>query len=64
MKKDMEKKRRFPSIGVRFACCNRYVRLYMSPERKRYVLHCPHCGKKAVFEKDPDAPEVDFFEVG
>lgn len=54
---------RLPWVGVRFACCNRYVRLYMARERKEYVLHCPHCGKRAVFVKAPDAPFVDFFEV-
>ena len=57
------KKERLPSVGVRFACCNRYVRLYMGRNRRKYVLHCPGCGRKAVFVKDPNAPQVDFFEV-
>lgn len=48
---------------MRFACCNQYVRLHMGAQRKRYVLHCPRCGKRVEFVKDPQAPPVDFFEV-
>ncbi|HEV2293368.1 MAG TPA: hypothetical protein VGR35_05900 [Tepidisphaeraceae bacterium] len=38
-----------PFIGVRFACCDVYVRIYRSPDGKRYRGHCPRCAKPVNF---------------
>ena len=38
-----------PYIGVRFACCNVYVRIYRSADGKHYRGGCPRCGVPVSF---------------
>jgi len=53
-----------PFIGVRFACCNVYSRLYLVHNKKEYSLACPKCGRRAFFVADRNAPPDRFIEVG
>ncbi len=38
-----------PYVGVRFACCDVYVRIYRSPDGTSYRGHCPRCAKPVNF---------------
>ena len=38
-----------PFVGVRFACCEVYVRIYRTPDGKSYRGHCPRCAKPVNF---------------
>jgi len=35
-----------PFLGVRYANCQTYGRLYMNDEKSAYVGSCPRCGKR------------------
>ena len=52
-----------PYIGVRFACCDVYVRIYRSPDGKSYRGHCPRCAKPVNFVVGPGGTEARTFVV-
>jgi hypothetical protein len=48
-------------LGVNFACCGVYARIYVHPERKAYLGHCPRCGKPVQIKIGPGGTEERFF---
>ncbi|WP_148073063.1 hypothetical protein [Bythopirellula goksoeyrii] len=50
-----------PFLGVNFACCGVYSRVYPNTERSAYVGHCPRCARKVRFEIGPGGSDSRFF---
>jgi hypothetical protein len=36
-------------VGVHFACCEVYSRVYINRQQTAYVGHCPRCGRRVEF---------------
>lgn len=53
-----------PYVGVRFACCDVYVRIYRSPDGTSYRGHCPRCAKPVNFIVGPGGTDARTFVVG
>jgi len=50
-------------VGVRFACCDVYVRIYCSPDGKSYRGHCPRCANPVNFVVGPGGTDARTFVV-
>jgi hypothetical protein len=48
-------------LGVNFACCGAYARIYVNPERNAYLGHCPRCGRPVQIKIGPGGTEQRFF---
>jgi hypothetical protein len=48
-------------LGVHFACCDAYSRVYANRERTAYVGHCPRCAKRIEFKIGPGGTDARFF---
>ena len=48
-------------LGVNFACCGVYARIYVHPERNAYLGHCPRCGKPVQIKIGPGGTDERFF---
>ena len=58
----MAEKRKF--IGLRFRCCQTYVRAYKNRQGDAYVASCPRCGRPVRIGIDPKrGTDARFFEV-
>lgn len=53
--------RRF--VGVRFACCDVYSRIYINREGTAYQGNCPRCMKKLTLKVGPGGTDARFFTV-
>jgi hypothetical protein len=42
-----------PWIGVQFACCGIYARVYRRIDTHFYLVKCPHCGQKSTVRVAP-----------
>ncbi len=54
--------RRF--VGIHFACCDVYSRIYVNRQETAYVGHCPQCMKKVELKIGPGGTEARFFRAG
>jgi hypothetical protein len=52
-------RRRF--VGVRFACCDVYVRVYLNRAETAYQGHCPRCSKRIELKVAPGGTDERFF---
>ncbi len=50
-----------PFIGVRFACCDVYTRIYVNSERSAYVGNCPRCSRRIQMKIGPGGTDSRFF---
>ena len=48
-------------LGVHFACCDAYARIYPNREMTKYVGHCPRCAKRVEFAIGPGGTDARFF---
>ncbi len=50
-----------PYLGVSFACCGVYTRVYVNQAGTHYVGHCPRCARRVEFRIGPDGSENRFY---
>ncbi len=53
------RERRF--IGIHFACCDRYARIYVNRDETAYVGRCPRCTKQVKLTIGPGGTSERFF---
>lgn len=56
---DIAATRRF--VGIRFACCDLYVRVYINREGTAYQGNCPRCAKRVELQIAPGGSDARFF---
>jgi hypothetical protein len=47
-------------LGIHFACCGVYSRIYANHERTAYVGHCPKCARRAEVKIGPGGSDTRF----
>jgi hypothetical protein len=50
-----------PFVGIRFACCDVYLRIYLNREKSAYIGHCPRCWKQVRLRVGPGGTNARFF---
>ena len=50
-----------PFVGMHFACCGVYARLYINRAGTGYEGHCPRCGRPARVLIGPNGSDSRFF---
>lgn len=50
-------------LGIHFACCSVYARIYVNRTKSSYVGHCPRCGRRVEFQIGPGGTDSRFFSV-
>ncbi|GJQ25982.1 MAG: hypothetical protein HBSAPP02_10140 [Phycisphaerae bacterium] len=53
-----------PWIGIHFACCGHYIRVYRRPNETRYVAKCPNCHRRAVLKVAANGTSARIFRAG
>jgi hypothetical protein len=57
--RDAHRTRQF--VGVHFACCDVYSRIYINRQRTAYVGYCPRCTKRVELKIGPGGTDSRFF---
>jgi len=52
-----------PFLGIHFACCEVYGRVYLNRAKTLYFGNCPHCARQVRFRVGPGGTEARFFTV-
>ena len=50
-----------PFLGVHFACCGIYARVYINRAGTHYVGYCPRCARRVAFRISADGMDHRFF---
>ena len=58
-----EKKEQRKFIGVKFNCCNVYLRIYPNKEGTAYEGRCPKCFRPVKFKIGTGGTDHRFFEA-
>ncbi|RIK72952.1 MAG: hypothetical protein DCC67_18495 [Planctomycetota bacterium] len=48
-------------LGVHFACCDVYSRVYVNRTGTAYIGHCPRCAARVEFAIGPGGVNARFF---
>ena len=48
-------------LGVHFACCSVYTRVYVNYDETAYVGHCPKCNRRVRMQIGPGGTDKRFF---
>lgn len=48
-------------VGIHFACCDVYSRIYVNREETAYVGHCPRCSRRIMLKIGPGGTDSRFF---
>ena len=51
-------------VGVQFACCDVYSRVYINRDETAYEGNCPKCAKRVRLEIGPGGTDSRFFTAG
>ena len=52
-----------PFVGIRFACCDVYARIYVNPGGTAYQGNCPRCARRVELKIDASGSASRFFEA-
>ena len=52
-----------PFVGIHFACCDVYSRIYLHRDREKQIGNCPRCGRKIVLRVGPGGSDARFFRA-
>lgn len=48
-------------VGIQFACCSVYARVYINREETAYVGRCPRCARQVRLRIGPEGTDQRFF---
>ena len=51
-------------VGVTFACCDVYSRVYINRDQTAYEGNCPKCAKRVRLQIGPGGSDSRFFTAG